>query len=139
MATGRVETLREAGLRVTQPRVELLRLLDEAKTPLTHADAVRLLGEKGGDPATTYRNLLRMVDVGIARIASIVGGGTHFERASESKLHPHFHCQDCGTVSCLRDACIALSLGPWEEALSDAELTFVGTCPDCREKAQAAL
>lgn len=125
--------LRDAGLRVTQPRVELLRLLDRSTEPVCHSDAVRLLGERGGDPATAYRNLLKMVDVGLARVASTVGGVTYFEGAeAHAHGHPHFRCQACGTVSCLPEATIAPPSGPWGEAVSEADLTFVGRCPDCR-------
>ncbi|MBX2812792.1 MAG: transcriptional repressor [Myxococcales bacterium] len=136
MVVGYPDALRRAGLRVTQPRVELLSLLDCIPEPITHGDAVKLLGDKGGDPATTYRNLIRLVDVGLARIASVVGGVTYFERMStDGKQHPHFHCQKCGTISCLQEAQITSApppSGPWNEALQEARLTFVGRCPNCR-------
>lgn len=135
MRTGHTELLRKVGLRVTQPRIELLGLLDHTKEPITHADAVRLLGERGGDPATTYRNLLKLVEVGLARVASVVGGVTYFEKVSadgNSAPHPHFHCRECGAISCLEEASVNPPTGPWAESLKDAELTFVGRCPVCR-------
>lgn len=127
------ERLREAGLRVTPARLGLLELLDGSAEPLSHGDAVERLGPRGGDPATTYRNLIKLVEVGLARVASTVGGITLFESTSRAEHeHPHFHCASCGTTSCLPETTVAAPRGRWRKSVSEAELTFVGTCPECR-------
>lgn len=125
--------LRELGLRVTPARVALLGLLDASDEPLSHAEAVERLGPRGGDPATTYRNLIKLVEVGLARVASTVGGITLFESTTRAEHeHPHFHCASCGTTSCLPETTVEAPRGRWRKAVKEAELTFVGTCPRCR-------
>jgi Fe2+ or Zn2+ uptake regulation protein len=135
-ARGRIKA---AGLRVTQPRLALLRLLESSSGPVSHADAVRALGELGGDPATAYRNLVKLVEVGLAQVASTVGGVTHFEQARpHGRHHPHFRCAGCGIVSCLPGTQVAPPTGPWNAAVAEAEVTFVGRCPRCRGGAAAS-
>lgn len=128
--------LREVGLRVTPGRRALLELLDESVEPLSHGEAVERLGTRGGDPATCYRNLIKLVEVGLARVASTVGGTTRFESTARVRHeHPHFHCGACGVTSCLPETKVEAPQGRWQAAVKEAELTFVGRCPDCSSSA----
>lgn len=126
--------LRDAGLRVTAARRGLLELLDATEEPLSHGEAVERLGALGGDPATCYRNLMKLVETGLARVASTVGGVTRFESASRIRHeHPHFHCDRCGVTSCLPETKVEAPRGRWKAAVKSADLTFVGQCPDCAD------
>ena len=131
------QILRDAGLRATAPRVAVLRLLDAADRPLSHAEVVEELGTDDWDAATLYRNLIKLNEVGLARVASRVGGVTRFAAQEEdgpTHVHPHFACRDCGEVRCLDEARLSLppSLTKWKQALDEAEVQLVGQCPDCR-------
>ena len=130
--------LHDAGLRATAPRVAVLRTLSGAERPLSHAEVVAAIGTDDWDAATLYRNLIKLDEVGLARVASRVGGITRFaaqEQGAPPHLHPHFACRDCGEVRCLEDASLSLPPEPkWREALSDADVQLVGRCPKCREK-----
>ncbi len=131
------QILRDAGLRATAPRAAVLRLLSDAERPLSHAEVVEALGTDDWDAATLYRNLVKLNEVGLARVASRVGGVTRFaaqEDGTPTHVHPHFACRDCGSVRCLEEAQVSLpaSLKRWREALADAEVQLVGQCPECR-------
>lgn len=132
------QILHDAGLRATAPRVAVLRLLSATDRPLSHAEVVDELGTEDWDAATLYRNLIKLDEVGLARVASRVGGVTRFaahEQGTSTHLHPHFACRDCGDVRCLEDAKVSLppDSARWRDALSEAEVQVVGQCPDCRE------
>jgi len=133
----RKKRLREAGMRATGPRIAVLALLDSAEKPLSHSEVVEALGEGDWDQATLYRNLLRLVEAGLARVASRVGGVARYEVRGDGDaphLHPHFSCRSCGKVECLPEAKLA---GPvsrrWHRSLKASELQLIGDCPDCLE------
>lgn len=132
--------LHEAGLRATAPRVAVLRLLHSSNKPLSHAEVVKRIGTEEWDAATLYRNLIKLDEVGLARVASQVGGITRFEaqeHGAPPHIHPHFACRDCGDVTCLHDAKLTIpAKSQWRDALLDADLQVVGQCPSCRDKAR---
>jgi Fur family ferric uptake transcriptional regulator len=129
------QRLRELGLRVTAPRLAVLRVLASAERPLSHAEVVGILGEDiSWDRATVYRNLVALVEVGLARIASHAAGIVRYElaRGATHDAHPHFLCDDCGVVSCLPEAAVVRpKKTKWSKSLKSAELQFVGRCPGC--------
>jgi Fur family ferric uptake transcriptional regulator len=109
--------LRRAGLRVTLPRLAVLRALREANAPLSHGDVALALVDRGLDRATVYRNLLDLVRVGLARRTDLGDHVWRFEamtvdpggRGPGSDEHPHFVCNACGMVECLDDVIVQLS------------------------------
>ncbi len=128
--------LHDVGLRATAPRVAVLRLLAETDRPLSHAEVVERIGTDDWDAATLYRNLIKLDEAGLARVASRVGGITRFEAHGEDEpahVHPHFACRDCGDVICLHEATLSIPKDEaWRDALLDADLQVVGQCPRCR-------
>jgi Fur family transcriptional regulator, ferric uptake regulator len=133
--------VQEAGLRATAPRVAVLRLLAAADKPLSHSEVVEAIGKGDWDQATLYRNLLKLVEADLARVASRVGGVARYEARGDDDsphLHPHFSCRTCGGVECLPQAKLT---GPvdraWHQSLAEAELQLVGECPACRERRPA--
>jgi Fe2+ or Zn2+ uptake regulation protein len=127
--------LRELGLRVTASRVAVLRVLGDAERPLSHAEVVEVLGEDiSSDPATVYRNLVALVEIGLARVASHAAGIVRYELA-RGKAHdtpPHFLCDGCGVVSCLPETeVVTPKKTKWSKSLRSAEVQFVGRCPGC--------
>lgn len=134
--------IREAGLRATAPRVAVLRLLTRSDHPLSHADVVDAIGGGDWDQATLYRNLLKLKETGLARVASQVGGITRYEVMlddADPHVHPHFACKDCGMVACLPEARLVMpGVSKWQEILADADLQVVGSCDRCRDRGSAA-
>src|ERR1700755_2892085 len=96
--------VRSAGLRATPSRIAVLRLLRAAGSPVSHSDVVAKLASQAWDPATIYRNLTDLSDVGLARRTDV---GDHIWRVEaanhEARAHPHFVCAEGGTVECLPD------------------------------------
>ncbi len=138
MPTGTAETkklIRDLGLRVTAPRLGVLRVLAGAERPLSHAEVVNRLGDDAvWDRATVYRNLVALVGVGLVRVASHAGGICRYELAGEprDRAHPHFLCDDCGIVSCLPETeVVTPKKTKWAKSLKAAEVQFVGRCPSC--------
>jgi Fur family ferric uptake transcriptional regulator len=131
------QRIRELGLRVTAPRLAVLRILAEAERPLSHAEVVTRLGDEAmWDRATVYRNLIALVGVELVRVASHAGGICRYEIAREDKecAHPHFVCDDCGVVSCLPETeVVTPKKAKWSKSLKSAEVQFVGTCPTCAD------
>jgi Fur family ferric uptake transcriptional regulator len=129
------ERLRELGLRVTASRLAVLRVLAEAERPLSHAEVVDVLGDDATcDRATVYRNLVALVGIQLARVASHAGGVVRYEIAKDEshRAHPHFLCDGCGVVSCLPETeVLTPKKAKWSKSLAGAEVQFVGRCPTC--------
>ncbi len=128
--------LHDSELRVTAPRLAVLRVLAAAETPLSHTEVLEQLGETDWDPATVYRNLVKLREAKVAVVASRAEGIDRYALASthdDGHRHPHFVCEDCGKVACL-PAELTASLkidGPWEKSVKEATVQLRGHCPDC--------
>ena len=130
------DLIHEAGLRATAPRVAVLRILTASPKPLSHSEMIAAVGSDEWDQATLYRNLLKLVEVKLARVASQMGGITRYEvRADDDPhVHPHFSCQSCGKVECLPGAKLGGSVElKWHRSLEDSQLQLIGECPECLE------
>lgn len=127
--------IHEAGLRATAPRVAVLRLLSATDRPLSHSDVVKAIGSHDWNQATLYRNLVKLVEVELARIASTVGGVARYEarrKGDSPHRHPHFSCRTCGSVECLPQAKLSGRVDRrWNQSLKTSELQLIGECPDC--------
>jgi Fur family ferric uptake transcriptional regulator len=131
--------LHDAGLRVTSPRLAVMMVLAEAERPLAHSEVLEVLGETDFDPATVYRNLVKLKEAGIAVVASQAGGIDRYVLATAEDgghRHPHFVCEDCGLIACLPDELtLGLSIeGPWAASVKGATVQLKGECPDCIER-----
>ena len=126
--------LREHGLRVTGPRLAVYEVLSEAEQPMSHGDVLAALGPTDWDPATIYRNLVKLRDAGIAPVVSRLEGIDRYALATEGggHQHPHFVCQDCGRVECLPESLALTMRGRWRKSIEHASIQLRGECPDCR-------
>jgi Fur family ferric uptake transcriptional regulator len=128
--------LRAAGLRVTAPRLGVLRALQEHP----HADTETVIGAVRRDLGSVsaqavYNVLATLVSVGLVRRIEPAGSPARFEvRVGDN--HHHVVCRVCGVaadVDCAvgRRPCLTPS-----EAhgflLDEAEVTFWGICPGCQ-------
>ena len=133
--------IREAGLRVTAPRVAVLRQLLAASSPVTHAALSEALAPAGWDRATLYRNLIDLTDAGILQRADVGDHVWRFEvRAGNASgahaeaQHPHFVCGDCGDVVCLPIEAVHVSGGrglPKSLGTGVVEIQVKGLCDRC--------
>jgi len=128
------DLIHEAGLRATAPRVAVLRTLVGSPKPLSHSEVIGAVGSNEWDQATLYRNLLKLVEAKLARVASQMGGITRYEVRDDDDphVHPHFSCQTCGKVECLPEARVGGRVEVrWHRSLAESQLQLIGQCPDC--------
>jgi Fur family ferric uptake transcriptional regulator len=129
--------IREAGLRLTRPRVAVLQVLQKSSTPLSHGDLVDALGGEGYDRVTLFRNLNDLAEAGLVTRTDLGDRTWRFELkrgGSEHGIHPHFTCSDCGTVSCLPDDSVRIANSvrvPRAVRSQAVEVTLRGLCDRC--------
>lgn len=94
------EALKEAGLKVTSPRVKILRLLQLPENQhLSAEDLYKKLLEQGDEVgvATVYRVLNQFDDAGIVTRHHFEGSKSVFE-LTDQQHHDHLVCLKCGEV-----------------------------------------
>jgi len=133
-----VQRLRDADLRVTQPRIAVLAALDADHG---HPDVETLTGavrDRLGRISTqaVYDILAACSQAGLVRRIAPSGGPARFEtRVGDN--HHHLVCRSCGSavdVDCAVG--VAPCLEPTDHAgflLERAEVTYWGLCPACRD------
>ena len=134
------QELKDAGLKITLPRIKILQILDNAEVHHVSAEDVYKLLLANGEEiglATVYRVLTQFEQAGLVVRHNFEGGHSVFELASE-KHHDHIVCVRCGRVEEFNDVEIerrqeevALSMG---YELTDHHLNMYGLCPECAKK-----
>ncbi|ATQ30559.1 Fur family transcriptional regulator [Rhodococcus ruber Chol-4] len=129
--------LRAAGLRVTAPRVAVLGAV--AAHPHSDADeiAVAVRSELGSvSTQAVYDVLKACVGAGLLRRIEPAGSPARYETRIGDNHH-HLVCRNCGAVTDIDCVVGAVPcLVPSDDhgfAVDEAEVTFWGLCPDCRE------
>jgi Fur family ferric uptake transcriptional regulator len=125
-------SLRQAGLRATSPRIAVLRVLMQAKSPVSHGEVADALVKQGLERATVYRNLTDLTTAGMVTRSDLGDHMWRFELASSSRHdleHPHFICSCCGTVTCLSEKSVALK-GALRRR-NDVVVQLRGLCDAC--------
>lgn len=128
--------LRTAGLRATSVRLAVLQELDRGGH--TTADQV-YRGVSNSLPETSlqavYGALTALVSSGLARKVEPAGAAAHFE-IGHGPQHHHLVCKSCGRIE---DVPCAIGEAPcltpsddWNFDIESAEVTFWGTCAQCR-------
>jgi Fur family transcriptional regulator, ferric uptake regulator len=130
--------LRTAGLRATLPRVAVLQHLRGADSPLTHGEVADALADRGFDRATIYRNLIDLTEAGFISRTDLGDHVWRFELKhgdeAQGELHPHFICNDCGSVECLPDEAVMLRAvrgAPRALKKKGVQVQVRGICNDC--------
>lgn len=128
------ELLRARGLRATAPRLAVMRILSSATEPLSCRQVFERLDEAAWERTTIYRNLVKLREAGLARIASrALGTDRYVFVSAQPHSDAHFLCEDCGRLACLPgelSAAVRID-GRWSVSVRAAALQLRGTCPDC--------
>lgn len=135
------DILRQAGLRVTSPRLAVLSALEALphQTAETVAAAAR---ERLGSLSTqaVYDNLHLLVDAGLVRRIEPAGSAALYEMQTGDNHH-HLVCRACGAthdVDCAVGAAPCLQPSAHHGfVLDEAEVVFWGLCPTCQENPAA--
>jgi Fur family transcriptional regulator, ferric uptake regulator len=101
--------IRAAGLKWTSSRGAVLRVLERAASPVTHADVVAAVVGDGIEPSTVYRNLVDLHEASLLKRFDLGDHVWRYELRQEGPEHPHFVCDSCGVVECLPVASVSFA------------------------------
>ena len=127
--------LRDAGLRVTRPRLAVI----EALGRQPHADADSIAEAARAELGTVstqaiYDVLKAFTTVGLVRRIEPAGSPARFElRVGDN--HHHVICRSCGAIAdvdCAHGSAPCLTASDDHGfSIDEAEVTYWGICPDC--------
>ncbi|MEA2022989.1 MAG: Fur family transcriptional regulator [Actinomycetota bacterium] len=130
------ETIRDAGLRATRPRVLIYNLLQAAGGHLTADEVAGLVSESGQELARA--SIYNVLD-DLARVDLVMradrGPGTAIYEVADT-WHHHFVCRECGGVT---DVPCAIGSKPCLDAdlpgavIDEAQIIFRGICASCAD------
>ncbi len=131
------DELRRAGLKVTLPRLKILRMLaGREREHLSAEEVYQRLHEADEDIglATVYRVLTQFAEAGIVIRHNFAGDRAVFELNSGIQ-HDHLVCVDCGRVEEFKDRVIEqreadVAAVAGYELLSHSHILY-GRCPAC--------
>ena len=136
--TAETQWLKDVGLKITHPRLKIMRLLLTSDVRHVSAeDVYRLLlgnNEEIG-LATVYRVLTQFESAGLVTRHHFEGGHSVFELYPEHH-HDHIVCIKCGHAEEFADPDIEARQADIAERLgfelTDHDLNMYGICADCR-------
>ncbi|KTD62553.1 ferric iron uptake transcriptional regulator [Legionella spiritensis] len=130
--------LKDAGLKITMPRVKVLQILEQSRDHHMSAENVyKALLDMGEDVglATVYRVLTQFEAAGLVSRHNFEGGHSVFE-LSQGEHHDHLVCVKCGRVEEFYDEIIEERQERIAEQahfkMTDHALNIYGLCPDCQ-------
>ena len=127
--------LRQAGLRVTSPRLAVLDVV-AGRPHIAAEDVASLVRERLGavSTQTVYDVLRSCTESGLLRSIEPAGSAVRYETRTADNHH-HLVCRTCGEIV---DIDCAVGAAPCLTAdddhgfvIDEAEVTFWGYCPDC--------
>jgi Fur family transcriptional regulator, ferric uptake regulator len=132
------QQLRDAGLKITLPRLKVLQILEQSRNHHLSAEGVyKALLETGEDVglATVYRVLTQFEAAGLVSRHNFEGGYSVFE-LSQGEHHDHLVCVKCGRVEEFVDEIIEQRQKVIAERaqfkMTDHALNIYGICPQCQ-------
>jgi Fur family ferric uptake transcriptional regulator len=130
--------LKDAGLKVTLPRLKILHILESSsKHHLSAEEIYKALLDTGEDVglATVYRVLTQFESAGLINRHHFEGGFSVFE-LSEGEHHDHLVCVKCGRVDEFIDEVIESRQKMIAERaqfkMTDHSLNIYGLCQRCQ-------
>lgn len=132
------EQLKQAGLKVTLPRMKILQMLENSKQRHMSAEEVyQSLLEAGDDVglATVYRVLSQFESAGLVTRHNFEGDHAVYE-INQGEHHDHLVCVKCGTVAEFVDELIESRQQEIAEKfhfrMTDHSLNIYGLCSPCQ-------
>lgn len=131
------QDLKNAGLKVTLPRLKILEILEKADPHhMSAEDVYKTLLESGDDVglATVYRVLTQFETAGLVKRHNFEGGHAIFE-IEQGQHHDHLVCMKCGRVDEFIDEVIEKRQEVIAKRsnfkMTDHSLTIYGICSSC--------
>ena len=138
--TNENQELRDAGLKVTLPRVKILQILESSATKHLSAEDVYkalIMANEDVGLATVYRVLTQLESAGLVKRHQFEGGHSVFEMTAVDH-HDHIVCNHCGAVEEFFDEVIenqqemiAAKLG---FKITDHSMYLYGICKNCQKE-----
>jgi Fur family ferric uptake transcriptional regulator len=132
--------IRNAGMRVTKPRVALVETLLKQNGPVSIERIHQEVGVDSCDLVTIYRCLAAFEELGMVRRSYLHNGTCLYEQTFDTARHYHIVCKTCGKTEKV-DYELA---GDAEQKLKDRGfeqvshvLEFFGICPECQHAAKS--
>jgi Fe2+ or Zn2+ uptake regulation protein len=132
--------MKEKAMRVTSPRLVMLKVLAAAKQPLSAEQLHEAAGDDKLDLVTIYRSLGAMDDAGIVQRHPLERGRSLYALVTPGHHHHHVICRRCGRIDRL-PGCDTSRLEAAARTKGYAELTHImeiyGICPACTQSTHA--
>lgn len=132
------QQLRDAGLKITMPRLKILQILEQSnERHLSAEDIYKSLLETGEDVglATVYRVLAQFETAGLIHRHNFESGHSVYEM-SQGTHHDHLVCIKCGHVEEFLDEVIEqrqkMIAAQAHFEMTDHSLNIYGLCPSCQ-------
>jgi len=145
------DIIKQAGLKSTASRLEVISVLVKHNAPLTHQEILKQLPDSF-DRVTLYRVLDWLLKNNITHRVAGQDRAWHFQLNDGAKnlyrkattttpsgvvnehSHAHFECKDCGKIFCLENVYPKLSNEmPADFNVDSVELNIKGRCVKCTE------
>ena len=133
-----ITLLKETGLKVTNVRLEVLRLLEEADVLYSAQDLYLSLTKNNFEAnlSSVYRTLEKLVEVKLVNQINLDSNKHSLYEYNEHSHHHFLVCDDCNKVVVVKEC----PIDNYEEKLSeshgfditDHKIEFHGKCSDCR-------
>lgn len=133
--------LAEAGIRPSPARILILRVLAEARRPLSSLEIETLL--ETVDRSSITRTLALFAEEQVVHLIPDGSGSMKYEMchdparhsmchdAVHSDEHAHFHCRVCGVTTCLDSVHVAQPELPAGYRADSVSYIITGVCPSC--------
>jgi len=132
------DALRNAGLKVTKPRLAILDLLASEHGPFTPDEIhVRVTQSKAAgacDLVTIYRCLAKFEGLSLINRCDFGDGTVRYELGGKDHHHHHIICRICKRVDSLPDCPVedkSIKMPKTGFRNVSHRLEFFGICPDC--------
>lgn len=131
------EFLKQHGMQITQPRIEVVEDLMEHHV---HATAEEIFHRINAVDATVSRasvyNILNtLTEKHAVRAISVDDKLTHYD--IDLSPHAHFRCTHCGRIIDIAMPQVGDTVFPEGCKVDTRELYYMGLCPDCAKRAEA--
>ncbi len=128
--------LRQAGMRVTKPRIAIIELLSRHPNPISIEKVHTGLNDRKCDLVTVYRCLATFEELGLVRRSFLHSGTCLYELTLGGRPDCyHVFCRQCGRIDPVDYFAVEAPMRSLEErgytAISHV-VEFFGVCPQCR-------
>jgi len=131
--------LKEAGLEITEHRVQVLMAVGNTAHPSSAQDVLeKVSAKKDINRVTVYRILDLLVEHEVLNRLGLGEKSQRFcLRSDHEDEHPHFHCTHCDCYLCLKVPHLPLDREALDELSLDirhVDIRLEGICPACQKK-----